>query len=103
MQDDISNAYEDSGSNDIVKIVGYISFIAVSIAFMGLLGMVMFSVQKRLKEIGIRKVMGASPLQIVSLLNKSFAKLFILAIVIGTPLGYQLGSFFMDNFAFKAW
>ncbi len=102
MDADIKNAYEDSGSNDIVKIVGYISFLAVTIAFMGLLGMVMFSVQKRLKEIGIRKVMGASQVQIVGLLNKSFAILFVIAIAVGAPLGYQIGSLFLNNFAFKA-
>ncbi|MEQ8926963.1 MAG: FtsX-like permease family protein [Fulvivirga sp.] len=102
MSNDIKNAYEEAGLNDIVKIVWYISFLAVCIAFMGLLGMVLYNVQRRLKEIGIRKIFGASPTQIVGILNRSFAKLFIISILIGAPLGYQLGSLFMQTYAYRS-
>ena len=102
MEHEIDEAYEQSGLNDISKIVGYISFLAICIAFMGLLGMVMYNVQRRLKEIGIRKIFGARPMQIVMALNKSFLILFLIAILVGVPVGYKLGDLFIMNYAYKA-
>ena len=101
MEAEIDNAYDTSGMTDVVKIVGYFSFIAVSIACIGLLGMVVYSVQLRLKEIGMRKVLGASPVQLITLLNRSFLLLFLLATLIGGPLGYLIGTLFINNYAYK--
>jgi len=68
---------------------------------MGLIGMVTYNTEKRVKEIGIRKVMGASVVEIVKELSRSFIKLIIIAAVICIPLGYISGYFFIKLFAFN--
>ncbi len=102
MSDEIDEAYTDSGFVDVVKIVGYIAFLAVTLACLGMLGMAMYATQTRLKEIGIRKVMGASSLEVVFLLSKAFLILIAIAAFIGTPLGYLMGSLFLDSYAYKS-
>lgn len=102
MDEEIDGAYTDSGLVDIVKIVGYISFLAVTIACLGMLGMAMFATQTRLKEIGVRKVMGAGSWDVVFLLSRGFLILIAIAGCIGTPLGYFLGSTLLSNYAYKA-
>jgi len=101
MSDQIDNAYESAGFFDILSIVGYISFLTVSLACMGMLGMAMYSTQTRIKEIGVRKVMGASSRQIAMLLSRSFFMLIGIAILIGTPLAFFLGDQFLSMYAFK--
>ncbi len=102
MDEEIDGAYIDSGLVDIVKIVGYISFLAVIIACLGMLGMAMFATQTRLKEVGVRKVMGAGAWDVVFLLSRGFLILISIAGCIGTPLGYFLGSTLLNNYAYKA-
>lgn len=102
MSEEIDEAYTDSGFVDVVKIVGYISFLAVVLACLGMLGMAMYSTQTRIKEIGIRKVMGASEGQVVVLLSRAFLILIGIAACLGTPAGYFLASLFLDTYAYKA-
>jgi putative ABC transport system permease protein len=102
MSDEIDEAYTDSGFVDVVKIVGYISFLAVTLACLGMLGMTMYATQLRLKEIGIRKVMGASEREVVYVLSRGFLLLIAIGAALGTPLGYFLGTAFLDNYAYKA-
>ncbi|WP_417370000.1 ABC transporter permease [Gelidibacter japonicus] len=71
------------------------------IAILGLLGIVTYTVEKRYKEIGIRKVIGASILSIIKELSYSFLKLIVLATVICVPLGYLIAYLFIDFFAFN--
>lgn len=59
MRQDIDDAYESSGFTDILKIMEYVSFLSIIIACLGMLGMVMYNTQLRIKEVSIRKVMGA--------------------------------------------
>jgi putative ABC transport system permease protein len=101
MEDEIDEAYTQAGFMDVLNIVGYISFVAVSLACLGILGMAMYSTKTRMKEIGVRKVMGASSQQITILLSKSFLILMVIAAIIGTPLGYFFGSQFLDTYAYK--
>jgi putative ABC transport system permease protein len=101
MADDIDEAYTQGGFIDILNIVGYISFVAISLACLGMLGMAMYSTQTRMKEIGVRKVMGASSQQITLLLSRSFLILMGIAAIIGTPVGYLLGSQFLSTYAYK--
>jgi len=102
MEDEIDEAYTASGFVDIVKIVGYISFLAITLACLGMLGMAMYATRVRLKEIGIRKVMGASEQQVVLVLSRGFMVLIAIGACLGTPLGYFLGTAFLDNYAYKA-
>lgn len=77
----------------IGKIFTSFSILAIIIACMGLFGLVAFITERRTKEIGIRKVMGASIKEIVFLLSKEFSKWVLLANIIAWPLAY----YFMDN------
>jgi putative ABC transport system permease protein len=69
-----------------MKLAGAIAFLAVCIASLGLLGMVVFTTETRLKEISIRKVMGASEAGLLYLLGKGFIFLLLVATVISLPL-----------------
>jgi putative ABC transport system permease protein len=101
MEDVIDDAYVQSGFQDILKIVGYISFLAVMLACLGILGMAMYSTKTRMKEIGVRKVMGATSTQITLLLSNTFLGLLAIAAVIGTPAGYFIGEMFLTTYAYK--
>jgi len=101
MEQDIDNTYVETGYTDILKIIGYISFLAITIACLGMLGMVMYSTQLRIKEIGVRKVLGASVKDVTVLLSRSFVILILISLVIGIPIGYLLGNVFLQNFAFR--
>jgi ABC-type antimicrobial peptide transport system permease subunit len=72
----------------IVKICGFLGFLAITISCLGLLGMVVLTAENRTKEVGIRKVLGASTLGIVTMLSRDFIKLIIIATCIALPLTY---------------
>ena len=79
----------------------YFSLISILIACLGLLGMITFSTQQRTKEIGIRKVHGATVIRIVGLLNKEILILVALANLIAWPAGYFIMSNWLKNFAYR--
>jgi putative ABC transport system permease protein len=101
MDEEIDNAYRESGFNDILVIIGYITFLAVTLACLGMLGMAMYATQTRVKEVGVRKVMGASVTNVVILLSRSFMMLILVAVIIGVPMSLLLGSFFLETFAYR--
>jgi putative ABC transport system permease protein len=101
MSDEIDDEYRNGGFSDMVKIVGYVCFLTVTLACLGMLGMAMYSTQTRIKEIGIRKVMGADSMQVVFVLSRSFMWLIAIAIAVGVPLGYMVGGMFLESFAYK--
>lgn len=84
--DEISDAY--SSYFGMIKICGFLGLLAITISCLGLLGMVVFTVENRIKEIGVRKVMGASASSVIMLLSKDFMKLMLIAAVIAIPLTY---------------
>jgi putative ABC transport system permease protein len=86
------------GFFDVVSILGFIAFIAVTIACLGMLGMATYSTERRIKEVGIRKAMGAEEFSIVLLLSKEFLRILIIAILIAAPLGYFLNNLWLHNF-----
>jgi putative ABC transport system permease protein len=75
--------------------------LAICIACLGLLGLVSFSAAQKTKEIGIRKVLGASAPSIVILITRDFTKLVIIAIIIGIPLSYWAMNAWLSDFAYK--
>lgn len=83
------------------QIFSYFSMLAIFIACLGLSGMAAYSVAQRTKEIGVRKVMGASLSNVLFLLNKDFIKLFILANLIAWPLAYQFVKHWLQEFAYR--
>ncbi len=83
------------------EIFGYFSLLAIFIACLGLLGLASFSVERRTKEIGIRKILGAPVLKIVGLLTKDFVRMVVLANVIAWPVAYFAMRQWLDNFAYR--
>jgi len=85
----------------IGNITNLFAFLAILIACMGLLGLATFTVQQRTREIGIRKVLGASVQGIVVLLSGEFLKLVILALVIATPIAWIMMHRWLEDFAYR--
>jgi putative ABC transport system permease protein len=83
------------------RVLTIFSLLAIFIACLGLLGLSAFTAQKRIKEIGIRKVMGANVSQVLILLYKEVFILLIISTLIAWPLSYFLMNGWLDNFAFK--
>ncbi len=81
---------------DIVTIIGYLAFLAIVIACLGLLGIATYTTQRRTKEVGVRKVLGAGEWQVVMVLSKSFIKLIVFAVVLSAPLTYYANRFWLD-------
>ena len=79
----IEGSYSDFSSR--IKTIGSLSFLAICIASIGLLGMVVFTTETRLKEISIRKVLGASEVNLIYLLSKGFLVLLAIAALIALP------------------
>jgi len=75
--------------------------IAIFISCMGLFGLATFTAQQRVKEIGIRKVLGASAAGIVSMLSKDFLILIIISLVIASPIAYYLMYKWLQDFAYR--
>ncbi len=74
---------------------------AILISCLGLFGLAAFTAERRFKEIGIRKVLGASEWKIMELLSGDFAKMVLIAIVVALPLSYYLTKNWLDGFAYK--
>ena len=79
----------------------YFSILAFCIAFLGLFGLVTFEAERRTKEVGIRKVLGASAINVVSLLNRELLLLIITANIIAWPVAYFLMNRWLQNFAYR--
>ncbi|MCY1719269.1 ABC transporter permease [Prolixibacteraceae bacterium Z1-6] len=77
------------------------SISAIIICAMGILAMSIFATQRRVKEIGIRKVNGAKVAEVLALLNKDFVRWVVIAFVIATPIAYYAMSKWLENFAYK--
>jgi putative ABC transport system permease protein len=88
----IEDAYSEFST--MIRIIGFLSFLTISIASMGLFGMVVFTTETRLKEIGIRKVMGASSGNLIYLLSRGFLSLLSISALIALPVTYL----FFENF-----
>ncbi|WP_193217827.1 MULTISPECIES: ABC transporter permease [unclassified Imperialibacter] len=81
---------------DVVSILGFIAFLSVVIACLGLLGMAAYSAERRTKEVGIRKVMGAPELAIAVLLSKELLWMLTISVGIAAPLSYILNNLWLQ-------
>lgn len=86
--DSIEEAYAELSA--MIKVIGFLSFIAISIASLGMLGMVVFTTETRLREISIRKVLGASSGNLVFLLSRGFVMMLAISALIALPITYFL-------------
>lgn len=82
-------------------IVQYAAFLAIFIACLGLFGLTAYTTAQRTKEIGVRKVMGASVFQVLTLLSRDFVVLVFGAFLLATPLAYIAIQRWLDTFAFR--
>jgi putative ABC transport system permease protein len=83
---------------DVVYIIGFIAFLAVTIACLGMLGMATYTAERKMKEVAIRKVLGAEDFRIALLLSKGFLGILFLSVLIGAPLSYLLNNLWLQNF-----
>jgi ABC-type antimicrobial peptide transport system permease subunit len=95
LADEIKSAYEFYF--EVVKLWSFLGVLAIFVACIGLLGTVVFTIRTRVKEISLRKVMGASSESLVVLLSKDFVMLMVVAAVITTPVVYFLFDHVLAN------
>lgn len=98
VDENFNNKYEAEDKR--LKIFGYFSVVAIIIACLGLFGLISYNVEQRTKEIGIRKVIGASSLQIIMVLIKGYLLLILIAIVVAIPVAYWYMSGWLSSFAY---
>ena len=99
LNDDLRQGYEQESR--LMQLSGDFAGIAILLACFGLFGLVDFTVRQRRKEIGVRKVLGASVVSVVGLLSKDFLKLVLVALVIATPLAYWGMNKWLADFAYR--
>lgn len=83
------------------SLINYFTIIAIIISCLGLFGLATFTAEQRTKEIGIRKVLGASVYGVVALLSKDFLKLVVIAVIIASPLAWYVMNKWLQNFAYQ--
>ncbi|TKG92911.1 ABC transporter permease [Puteibacter caeruleilacunae] len=99
----LEDSYNKQYSSDIIlgKIFAIFSLLAIIIASLGLLGLSIFSVKNRIKEIGIRKVNGAKIIEVMTLLNRSFIIWIGIAFLFACPIAYYAMDNWLSKFAFR--
>jgi ABC-type antimicrobial peptide transport system permease subunit len=97
-----SDYQQQYASEKLVSVLSkYFAGLAILISCLGLFGLAAFTAERRVKEIGIRKVLGASEYSIVYLLSADFAKIVIVSIILALPLSYFITKNWLDNFAYR--
>jgi len=99
LDDDLNTAY--AAERRAQRLISAAAGFAVIIACLGLLGLAAYAAERRTREIGIRKVIGATSFSIVRLLSADFVKLVLLAVVIATPVAWILVQRWLDGFAYR--
>lgn len=94
LDDEIRDYY--SYFEDIVYTIGFVTFISILIASLGLLGMASYNIQTRKKEVGIRKVFGAKSNHILYLFTWSSIKILIIAAIIASPVAYIINNMWLE-------
>ena len=87
--------------NRVAMLSRYFALLAILISCLGLFGLAAFTAERKLKEIGIRKVLGASELNIIYTLSKDFTIPVIVAIFIALPISYVLTTYWLNSFAYR--
>ena len=99
LDEDLNKLYSSEQVTE--KIMEYSSFMAIIIACLGLFGLSFYGSQKRIKEIGIRKVSGARISEILTMLNKEFVKWVAVAFLFACPVAWYAMHRWLDNFAYR--
>jgi putative ABC transport system permease protein len=85
----------------IGALLRYVSILAILIACLGLFGLAAFTAEQRTKEIGVRKVLGASVGSVTLLLSKDFTRLVLIGFIVAAPLAYYAMSRWLQDFAYR--
>ncbi len=99
VESEINKVYEVV-FGDLVRVLGFISFLAILISCLGLLGMATYATETRMKEISIRKVLGSSGMGLVLLLSKGFLVMLAISAMIGLPLAWFVNNFWLEQIAY---
>ncbi|CAN5522690.1 ABC transporter permease [soil metagenome] len=99
MDEQFNRQYKDDQIFGLITTI--FSMLAVLIASLGLFGLSSYTISQRAKEIGIRKVLGASIPGLITLLSKDFIKLVLVAILIASPIAWYVMSLWLSDFAYK--
>ncbi|MEL6925957.1 MAG: FtsX-like permease family protein, partial [Bacteroidota bacterium] len=99
LDDSLQSAYE--AESRLSSIIGYFAFLAIFIACFGLFGLAAMLTQQRFKEIGIRKVLGASVGQILQLISRDFLILIAVAMLLAAPISWLLLRDWLSDFAYR--
>lgn len=99
LDQDFQKNYQAESS--LASMIRYFTIIAILISCLGLFGLATFSAEQRIKEIGIRKVLGASVSSLVALLSMDFLKLILLAIILASPLAWYIMNEWLQTFAYR--
>ena len=83
------------------KIFGLFALLAIFIACLGLVGLASFTAEQKKKEIGIRKVLGASSMSIITLLSKEFSWLVLVAFLLATPISWYIMNIWLQDFVYR--
>jgi putative ABC transport system permease protein len=99
----LDQSFEDlyQAEQKLSQIFGIFTAMAIFIACLGLIGLAAYTAEQRTKEIGIRKVMGASIPNLINMLNMEFIKLVVIALFISVPLAWYFMHNWLDNFVYK--
>lgn len=96
---EFANLYK--AENTVSKLSSYFAFLAIFISCLGLFGLAAFTAEQRTKEIGIRKVLGASVGNLVGMLSKEFIQLVLIAALVALPLGWYFLSGWLNKYAYR--
>jgi len=99
MDDDYNNLY--SAEQRLGKVMNLFAAIAIVLACLGLLGLSSYTVQQRIKEIGVRKILGASVFNLWTLLSKDFIILVMISFLVATPAAYYLMHNWLMNYQYR--
>ena len=99
----LDNAYENmyQSEKQLGTIVGYFTGLALMIACLGLMGVAAYTIEQRTKEIGVRKVLGASLHQILALLSREFLLLIGIALIMAAPVAYFAMNIWLEEFVYR--
>jgi putative ABC transport system permease protein len=99
MDKDFEQLYRSEQRISTISII--FTSLAIVIACLGLFGLAAYAAEQRTKEIGIRKVLGASMSTIVGMLSKDFIKLVLIAIILASPLAWWAMNYWLQDFAYR--
>ena len=97
---EISEYYEMT-FGDLAKLIGVFAFLALTVSSLGMLGMAIYSTQVRIREVSIRKVLGASEKQVIYTLSKGFLKLMVISVLLALPLAYFVNDLWLQNLSVR--